>query len=186
MTDYEEKAKYFRALGEPSRLKILAALVERPMYLELLAERLNLAASTTSFHLKKLEEAGFIRSEREQFYTVYYLIPKALDARVFDLVRQPQEALQFQAVQDQAYRQKVLRTFFLDGKLIKIPVQLKKRMIVLEELASKFEPGQPYPEKQVNLILADYNDDFCTLRREMIAEGLLTRQDGIYLRPKVD
>ncbi len=186
MTDYEEKAKYFRALAEPSRLKILAALIEKPMYLELLAERLNLAASTTSFHLKKLEEARIIKSKREQFYTVYQLIPEALQTRVFDLVKQPESAMQAQNAQDQAYRQKVLSTFFVDGKLVKIPVQLKKRMIVLEELASKFVPGQPYPEKQVNLILADYNDDFCTLRREMIGEGLLNRQDGVYLRPKVN
>ena len=185
MTDFEEKAKYFRALGEPSRLKILAAIIEKPMYLELLAERVNLAASTTSFHLKKLEEAGIIKSEREQFYTVYHLIPEALQAQVFDLIKQPENAMQAQNLQDQAYRQKVLSTFFVEGKLVKIPVQLKKRMIVLEELANKFVPGQPYPEKQVNLILADYNDDFCTLRREMIGEGLLARQDGIYLRPKV-
>ncbi|HSN95260.1 MAG TPA: metalloregulator ArsR/SmtB family transcription factor [Anaerolineaceae bacterium] len=186
MTDYEENAKYFRALAEPSRLKILAALVEKPMYLELLAERLNLAASTTSFHLKKLEEAGIIKSERDQFYTMYQLIPEALQVQVLNLVRQPESAMEAQNAQDKAYRQKVLSTFFVDGKLVKIPVQLKKRMIVLEELASKFEPGQPYPEKQVNLILADYNDDFCTLRREMIGEGLLTRQDGVYVRPKVD
>ena len=186
MTDFEEKAKYFRALGEPSRLKILAAIIEKPMYLELLAERVNLAASTTSFHLKKLEEAGIIKSEREQFYTVYHLIPESLQAQVFDLIKQPENAMQAQNLQDQAYRQKVLSTFFVEGKLVKIPVQLKKRMIVLEELANKFVPGQPYPEKQVNLILADYNDDFCTLRREMIGEGLLTRQDGIYLRPKVN
>jgi len=186
MTDFEQTAKYFRALAEPSRLKILAALVEKPMYIELLAERLNLAASTTSFHLKKLEEAGIVRSEREQFYTVYHLIPEALQTPVFDLVRQPESAMQAQNGQDQTYRQKVLSAFFVDGKLVKIPVQLKKRMIVLEELANKFVPGQSYPEKQVNLILADYNDDFCTLRREMIGEGLLTRQDGVYLRPKVN
>lgn len=185
MTNFEEKAKYFRALAEPSRLKILAALVEKPMYLELLAERLNLAASTTSFHLKKLEEAGIVKSEREQFYTVYHLVPEALQKQVFDLVKQPQSAMEAQTAQDQAYRQKVLCTFFVDGKLLKIPVQLKKRMIVLEELASKFVPGQPYPEKQVNLILADYHDDFCTLRREMIGEGLLTRKEGVYLRPEL-
>lgn len=185
MDNFDEKARYFRALGEPSRLKILAALLDKPMYLELLAERLNLAASTTSFHLKKLEEAGFVRSKREQFYAVYHIIPEALQSSILELVRQPQAAQEAQAAQDEAYRQKVLRTFFLEGKLVKIPVQLKKRMIVLEELADKFEVDQPYPEKQVNLILADYNDDFCTLRREMIAEGLLTRQDGIYTRPKM-
>ena len=34
-----------------------------------------------------------------------------------------------------------------------------------------------YTEREVNIILADFNDDFCTLRRDMISEGLLERKD---------
>ncbi|MBE5794235.1 MAG: DUF2087 domain-containing protein [Clostridiales bacterium] len=59
-------------------------------------------------------------------------------------------------------------------------MQRKKRRIVLEKLAESFEGGVRYPEKQVNLILADFHDDFCTLRREMIAEGIMARDKGEY------
>ena len=39
-----------------------------------------------------------------------------------------------------------------------------------------------YDEKEVNLIIAAYHDDFCTLRREMIMEGLMARDHQIYWR----
>ena len=53
---------------------------------------------------------------------------------------------------------------------------------MLEEMIHSFERGRDYSEKEVNLILADYFDDFCTLRRDMIGEGLLLRENGCYQR----
>ncbi len=41
-----------KALADDTRLKILRALSERDMYVELLAERLQLSAATVSFHMK--------------------------------------------------------------------------------------------------------------------------------------
>ena len=41
-----------------------------------------------------------------------------------------------------------------------------------------------YSEREVNIILADYYDDFCTLRRDMISEKLLDRDAGGYWRVK--
>ncbi len=38
--------------------------------------------------------------------------------------------------------------------------------------------GKKYTEKEVNLIIVDFNDDFCTIRRDMVAEGILERKDG--------
>ena len=52
--------------------------------------------------------------------------------------------------------------------------------IVLEKIAESFEPGRVYPEREVNLIIADFHDDFCTIRREMIAEGIMERERGEY------
>lgn len=37
-------------------------------------------------------------------------------------------------------------------------------------------------EREVNLIIADFHDDFCTLRRDMISEGLLEREGNVYWR----
>ena len=87
-----------------------------------------------------------------------------------------------QAQREQLYREKVLENLFEYGKLKVIPVQRKKRRIVLEKLAESFEKGRVYSEREVNLLLAQYHDDFCTLRREMVAERIMNRnKEGYWL-----
>ena len=61
-----------KALADRSRIRIVNALDGKPQYVEELSERLNLAPSTVSFHLKKLEDAGLVHSKKEQYYTVYH------------------------------------------------------------------------------------------------------------------
>ena len=86
------------------------------------------------------------------------------------------------SVAEDAYRDKVLRTFFKHGRLTQIPAQQKKRLVVLEHLLQEFEPGRPYPEREVNHILLEFNEDVATLRREMIDHKMMTREKGIYQR----
>ena len=50
----------------------------------------------------------------------------------------------------------------------------------MEEIARNFEKGRKYMEREVNLIIADYHDDFCTIRRDMISEGILERDKEAY------
>ena len=173
----------FKCLADQSRLQILQSLALEDMYVERLAERLGVTAPTVSFHLKKLAEAGLVRSYRTQYYAMYALNRDMLEARMIDLIRQEPGEADAQARRDEAYRQKVLAAFFEYGKLKSIPAQKKKERIVLEELVKGFEPGRRYTEREVNLILADAFDDFCTLRRDMIGEGLLCRESGVYWRP---
>ena len=90
-----------------------------------------------------------------------------------------------QAQRDAEYRQKVIDAFFEYGKLRSIPAQRKKERIVLEEIVRAFEYDRIYSEREVNIILADYHDDFCTLRRDMIGEGLLGRDGQQYWRVKI-
>ena len=56
----------------------------------------------------------------------------------------------------------------------------KEKGVVLEEIAKAFELERIYSEREVNIIIADFHDDFCTLRRDMISEGLLERENGAY------
>ena len=53
----------------------------------------------------------------------------------------------------------------------------------MEEIAKVFEPGRRYTEREVNLLIAVFHDDFCTIRRDMIGEKLLARDNGIYWVP---
>ena len=86
---------------------------------------------------------------------------------------------------DEAYRKKVIDNFFEYGKLKSIPTQRKKERIVLEEIAKAFEPDRTYTEREVNIIIADFHDDFCTLRRDMVAEKLLIRDKNQYKKGDV-
>ncbi|MBR5546044.1 MAG: metalloregulator ArsR/SmtB family transcription factor [Clostridia bacterium] len=170
----------FKCLSDATRLQLVKALADGPKYVELLSELLERTPSTISFHLKKLEEAGLVSMHKEQYYAVATLNRQILDQQLFSLICSPGEQLDMQAEREQQYREKVLQNLFEYGKLKTIPVQRKKRRIVLEEIAKRFKPGRNYAEKEVNLIIADFHDDFCTLRRELIAEGIMARENGVY------
>lgn len=178
--DAKSTIQVLKALADRSRLLIVNSLMERPRYVEELAERLGLAPSTISFHLKKLEEAGLVVSAKEQYYVVYSLKRDLLDRPLTDLLALEEKDRKPQTDRMEQYRQKVLKSFFRYGKLSKIPVQRKKRQIILEEIARRFETGRKYPEREVNLIIADFHDDFCTIRRDMIASKIMSRERGVY------
>ena len=175
-----QAVQLFKCLADTTRLQLLSVLSDGPKYVELLSQLLERSPSTVSFHLKKLEETGLVQAQKEQYYTMYSLNRSLLDQPVSQLVLGDRHKLDAQALKEQQYRENVLKNLFEYGKLKTIPVQRKKRRIVLEKLAENFEAGVHYPEKQVNLILADFHDDFCTLRREMVAEGIMSREKGEY------
>lgn len=172
----------FKCLADKSRLQILKSLAQEDMYVEHLAQRLGLTPSTISFHLKKLSDAGAVKSYKTQYYTMYALEKSVFMTTILDLIREKSEEEDVQRQRDEAYRKKVLDTFFEYGKLKSIPMQKKKERIVLEELVKSFEFGRTYTEREVNIILADFHDDFCTLRRDMIGEGLMARDMQTYWR----
>lgn len=172
----------FKCLADKSRLQILKSLAVEDMYVERLAQRLGLTAATVSFHMKKLAQAGAVSSYKSQYYTMYTLNRDLFDTTILDIVQEESEEADLQAQRDEAYRQHVLDSFFQDGRLKTIPAQRKKKRIVLQALAQQFEPQRIYPEGEVNAILARYHDDVCTLRRDLVGEGLLERDAQGYWR----
>ena len=170
----------FKCLADKSRIQILKSLMEEDMYVERLSERLNLTPATISFHLKKLMDAGAVKSRKEQYYTIYAINGDVFNVSILDILKEKSEEKSLLDERDEAYRRKVIESFFEYGKLKSIPAQRKKELIVLEEIAKSFEPGREYTEREVNIIIADFNDDFCTIRRDMISEKILTRNNGMY------
>ncbi len=78
----EDKAKFFKAISDPNRLRILKMLQTRPLCVCEITDILQLAASTVSQHLKVLKEAEFIAEQKDGKWVNYLInsIPK--DARV--------------------------------------------------------------------------------------------------------
>ena len=172
----------FKCLADKSRLQILKSLVIEDMYVERLAERLGLTAATVSFHLKKLADAGAVTSYKSQYYMMYSLNREIFTTSILDIIQEESDEASLQQQRDAQYRQKVIDAFFEYGKLKSIPSQRKKERIVLEEMVKAFEYDRIYSEREVNIIIADYHDDFCTLRRDMIGEKLLARDERGYWR----
>ena len=80
--------------------------------------------------------------------------------------------------------EQVLATFVRNGKMVQYPAQPSKRVVVLRWLASHFDPGRAYQEREVNEILAGHSEDHATLRRYLVDYELLVRQEGVYHRPQ--
>ena len=178
----EQALKLFKGLADRSRLQILKSLLEEDMYVERLAQRLELTPATVSFHLKKLMDAGAVSSRREQYYTMYSIYKEVFQCRILDILGEKSSDAQRQQEREARYRQRVLDSFFEYGRLKSIPAQRKKERICLEEIAKELELGRPYPERELNQVLLRFHQDYCTLRRDMISEGILRREEGLYTR----
>jgi len=76
--------------------------------------------------------------------------------------------------------ERVLRSFVQAGRLIKIPEQKKKRLVILHWLRAQLQPEKRYPEAELNQFFLRFHEDCATLRREMIMHALMAREDGIY------
>jgi hypothetical protein len=79
--------------------------------------------------------------------------------------------------------QRVLQNFLTDdGRLRTIPSKQGKLLVVLDRLAQEFEPGRNYPEAEVNQILLRFHPDYAALRRYLVENEFMTREDSVYWR----
>ena len=75
-------AKYFRALGDPTRLRLIASLEGEEASVGQLVEQLGLPQPQVSKHLACLRWCGFVQTRREH-RTVYY---RVADQRVTEIL----------------------------------------------------------------------------------------------------
>lgn len=183
-TEFETLLHFFKVLADENRLKLLGILATRECSVEELAALLQLRAPTVSHHLARLKEQGLVSMRTEGNTHLYRLDAEMLRATSKGLLSSEKmvELVPLQAMDDQAWERKVLRDFFEGPVLKEIPANRKKRSVVLRWLATLFEPNTRYTEAQVNEMLQRHHLDASTLRREMVGEHLLQREQGIYWR----
>lgn len=178
--EISQSIEIMKSLADSSRLRVLNSLMEKSQYVEELSHRLNLAESTVSFHLKKLEKAGLVYKTKEQYYIIYHITDTIFDLPLKDFAKFENLEKFVQDERIEKYRQKVLNTFMKKNRLIKLPVQRKKKLIILEEFMKKFKKDRKYYEIEVNDIILEHYDDYCTIRRLMIEEGMMNRKNQQY------
>ncbi len=172
----KEKLVILMLLADKTRLGILNALMKEDSYVEKIAYDLSITPATICYHLKKMESVGMVKCSRSQFYMIYSLNKEIFDKPLIELVKNdtPLEN------SEDKYKKEVISNFFKLGKLISIPMQRKKREIVLAEISKSFKNGKIYNEKEVDEIIHKFHEDHCTIRREMIGCGLMKRENGKY------
>ncbi len=82
----EAKTKFFKALSDSNRLRILKMLQTRPLCVCEITNVLDLAASTVSQHLKILKEAGFIVEQKDGKWVNYMINPQPDDPRISSII----------------------------------------------------------------------------------------------------
>ena len=81
-------ANTFRALGVPSRMRILMLLKsEGPLPVKIIAERLDMTSPAISQHLKVLRHVGLVQAERHGYWVPYAVDAHALSNCCGTLVR---------------------------------------------------------------------------------------------------
>lgn len=82
-----EAADLLKALGNEQRLLILCNLLEQPLSVGELNQRVKLSQSALSQHLALLREAGLVHTRREA-QSIYYSLPAGPVTRVMALLQE--------------------------------------------------------------------------------------------------
>ncbi|CAM3520907.1 MULTISPECIES: DUF2087 domain-containing protein [Saccharibacillus] len=186
----EKLVAYHKALADPTRIRMLILLREGELNGQALARRLSVTPATITHHAAKLRAASLIRERRDK-NTIYfslddYFIRSSGSATAELIYRRGADGEAAEIEPSELERQAKLRASVLksfltpDGRLKSIPAQLKKKLIVLEELVKRLEPGRPYEEREINDFIRSFHEDFATLRREFVMHQYMFRADGIY------
>lgn len=169
----EERVQLLKIIADETRLRILGLIADGSQSGKQLADSLELSAPTISHHMRKLVSAGIVSEERVAQRRVYTLNTQLLRS----VRRHDGQDDSGPAYDDRA---RVMKHFFKNGKLVTIPAARKQRVIVLQYLLEQFDPARAYQEREVNELLGGFNEDFATLRRELVDYGYLVREKGIY------
>lgn len=164
-------------LADDDRRAVFAALVLGAADAEAVRRRSGLEARPAMRALQRLIDAGLVI--RGDDGTVYLLGESFSLAARAEAERAPRSA-EHDDEPDAVAR--VLRAFVRDGRLVSIPTVHSKRLVVLDWLSQRFEPGRDYSESMVNLILGQVHADTAALRRYMVDDDFLSRADGKYWR----
>ena len=162
-------------LAEEQRLVVFAAVVLGSASPSEVAATTGLPARDVVRALRRLEQGGLVGATDGKLFA---------DRGAFkDAVREyPPPATPDEPMDPDRAKAAVLRSFVRDGRLVSMPAARGKRRIVLEHIAACFEPGIKYPERAVDAILRAWHDDYASLRRYLVDEDLMDRDNGVYWR----
>jgi len=184
----DKVVRYHKALADATRIQILILLAEGELNGQVLAEKLSVTPATITHHAAKLREASLINERRDKntiyFSLNHYFIKSNATAVEKLIYRERGSQGGGHEMEDSSKKIKdaVMKNFFTsDGKLKHLPVQLKKKLIVLEQLVLRLDKGREYREKEINAFIQTFHPDFATIRREFIMHQFMFRENEVYV-----
>jgi biotin operon repressor len=173
---------FYKTMGDPTRVRIIALLANGPLHGQAIAGKLGLTPPTITHHLKKLRDIHVVFEKRDKNTIYFHLNEKIIREHAKELTQMLEKKEDLSnMVELSLEKQKVIQNFFTkDGKLKNIPSQRKKRLMIFEHIVQGLEPGKKYAEKELNEYIKQFHEDYATIRREFIINQFMYRENGIY------
>jgi len=177
-----------KALADEQRLTMVSLMSERECTVGEMAGLLQLSEPTISHHVSKMHSAGLLRlrmAGNQRFYRInevrlatFKAYTAEIESRPTDSHDKESDNAWIDALDWDAADKKVLHDYTKSGRLTQFPVKDKKWLVIMRWLATKFEQGVTYNEKQVNAILTQFHEDYAVLRRSLVDYGFMRRERG--------
>ncbi|CAG9614126.1 hypothetical protein BACCIP111899_03353 [Bacillus rhizoplanae] len=174
--------EFHKALGDLTRVRIIALLQQGPLSGQEIAGKLGLKPPTITHHITKLRDVGLIKERRDKNTIYFSLNTKILEmsAKAIFTVGTGGDSNMEMSVTEKE-RSAIINNFFTkDGKLKNYPAQRKKKLVVLSHMIKGLEFGKVYQEKEINEYLKQFHEDYATLRRELIMCQYMYRENNQY------
>jgi DNA-binding transcriptional ArsR family regulator len=176
----DEDARTLLALANAERIRILALIADQELTSAGIAAALDLSPEVVTAHLSVLGKAGLIATSKDRHERRVQLRAERLE-EIEAACREHLRAGTGEADGTSAVPPSI-RQFFQHERLTTFPSKHSRYLEVLGVLITDFAPDSDYPEAEVNQILGRRNEDFATLRRDLVDLGFMTRANGIYRR----
>lgn len=174
--------EFHKALGDLTRIRIIALLQQGPLHGQAIAGKLGLKAPTITHHMAKLREVGLIKERRDKNTIYFSLNTKILEMSAKAILTAGTGGnSNMEMLVTEEERTSIINNFFTkDGKLKTFPAQRKKKLVVLAHMIKGLEFGKIYPEKELSEFLKEFHEDYATLRRELIMCQFMYRENNEY------
>jgi hypothetical protein len=176
----EQKAalmQFFKAVGQPDRLRMLGLLANNSYTLPELAQEMGMKETAVSRSLRTLKKAGLIEEGGSANTPIYQLN----GTRLNDL----HSIIEGESSQP-TLQQRVMEQYIQGETLTAIPQREEERQIILQWLADKFDLQRRYTEEEVTAVVAKHYPYPLTLRRILADSHFLLHTGRHYWRPLPD
>jgi len=172
---------FHKTIGDPTRIKIMALLANKAWNGQALAQKLGLSAPTITHHLKKLREINVVYERRDKNTIYFYLNKSVLNQQIAAISGLLEMEVDAEIGVSHDEEKAIIKNFFTpEGKLKNIPAQQKKKLVVFRHMIKGLKIGEKYEEKEINEYIAQFFDDYATIRREFIIHHFMYRENSRY------